>query len=73
MRRNFHVPNGRLTSNELCTEYINAVLGDVIKNETEKESRNSENVNFFTPGVVYIWNELDDILICRLLCFFFFF
>jgi hypothetical protein len=54
----------------MCTEYINAVLGNVIKNETKKESKKSENVNFFTLGIVYIWNELDDILMCRLLCFF---
>ena len=55
MGRNFRAQNGRLTSNEMFTEYINAVLGIVIKNETEKESRKSENVNFFTPGNVYIY------------------
>jgi len=54
VRRNFHVLNGRLTSNEMFTEYINAVLGNVIKNETEKESRKIENVNFFTPGIVCV-------------------
>ena len=42
MRRNFTVTNRRLTSHEMCTEYINAVLGNVIKNETEKESKKSE-------------------------------
>lgn len=71
MRRNFPVTKGRLTSHEVCTECINPMLGNVIKNGTEKESKKSENVNFFTPGIVYIWNELGDILICRLLCFFY--
>lgn len=53
----------------MCKEYNNTVLGNVIKIGTEKESKKNENVNFFTPGIVYIWNELDDILMCRLLCF----
>jgi hypothetical protein len=35
LRRNFTVTNGRLTSHEMCTEYINAVLGNE-QNETEK-------------------------------------
>jgi hypothetical protein len=51
VRRNCPVTNVRLTSNEICTE-------NVMKNQTEKESKKCEN---FTC-LVHIWNELDDIL-----------
>jgi len=54
VRRNFPVTNGKLASHEMYTEYINAVLGNVIKNETEKESKKSENVSFYTPGVLCV-------------------
>ena len=57
MRRNFPITNGRLTSHEMCTEYVNAVLGNVIKNETGKENKKSENVNFFFHTWYYIYME----------------
>ena len=69
MRRNFPVTNGRLASREMCTEYVNALLGNVMKNQTEKESKKNEDVNFFTLGNVCLWNELDEILIYWLDCY----
>jgi hypothetical protein len=42
----------------------NIVLENVMKNQTEKGSKKSENCNYLRLCIVPMWNELDDTLMC---------